>query len=206
MLTANHHRFIYPFFQYYTEYLLKRRFHSVQIFGDFEDRGLPVLLIANHIGWWDGFWAMHLMLKVLHRKFYFMMQEDQLLKYRFFNKTGAFSVRKSSREALQSLSYASSLLEESSNMVLIYPQGQLHSLYNSDFHFQRGLGRLIEGKEGKLHLILSANMIDYGEYPHPSLSIYIKEYQGTMKLDALEKGYNVFYQSCLSEQINRMKI
>ncbi|MFC2604995.1 MAG: hypothetical protein ACFN20_04710 [Bacteroidota bacterium] len=149
---------------------------------------------------------MHLMLKVLHRKFYFMMQEDQLLKYRFFNKTGAFSVRKSSREALQSLSYASSLLDESPNMVLVYPQGQLHSLYNSEFHFQRGLGRLIEGKEGKLHLILSANMIDYGEYPRPSLSIYIKEYQGSMKLDALEEGYNVFYRSCLSEQINRMKI
>ena len=146
------------------------------------------------------------MLKVLHRKFYFMMQEDQLLKYRFFNKTGAFSVRKSSREALQSLSYASSLLEESSNMVLIYPQGQLHSLYDSDFHFQRGLGRFIEGREGKLHLILSANMIDYGEYPRPSLSIYIKEYQETMKLDALEEGYNAFYRSCLSEQINRMKI
>ena len=91
-------------------------------------------------------------------------------------------------------------------MVLIYPQGQLHSLYDSDFHFQRGLGRLIEGREGKLHLILSANMIDYGEYHRPSLSIYIKEYQGTIKLDALEEGYNVFYRSCLSEQINRMKI
>jgi putative phospholipid/glycerol acyltransferase len=206
MLTANHHRFIYPFFQYYTEYQLKRRFHSVQIIGDFEDRGLPVLLIANHIGWWDGFWAMHLMLKVLHRKFYFMMQEDQLLKYRFFNQTGAFSVRKSSRETLQSLSYASSLLEDSSNMVLIYPQGQLHSLYNSDFHFQRGLGRLIEGREGKLHLILSANMIDYGENPRPSLSTYIKEYQGAMKLEVLEEGYNVFYRSCLSQQINRMQI
>lgn len=204
MLTANHHRFIYPFFQYYTEYLLKRRFHSVQIFGDFEDRGLPVLLIANHIGWWDGFWAMHLMLKVLHRKFYFMMQEDQLLKYRFFNQTGAFSIRKSSREALQSLFYASSLLEEPSNMVLIYPQGQLHSLYNSDFHFQRGLGRLIGGREGKLHLILSANMIDYWDHPRPSLSTYIEEYQGAMKLEALEEGYNAFYQSCLSTQINRM--
>ena len=165
MLTANHHRFIYPFFQYYTEYLLKRRFHSVQIFGDFEDRGLPVLLIANHIGWWDGFWAMHLMLKVLHRKFYFMMQEDQLLKYRFFNQTGAFSIRKSSREALQSLSYASSLLEEPSNMVL---------------------------------------MIDYWDHPRPSLSTYIEEYQGAMKLEAVEEGYNAFYQSCLSTQINRM--
>ena len=147
---------------------------------------------------------MHLMLKVLHRKFYFMMQEDQLLKYRFFNQTGAFSIRKSSREALQSLSYASSLLEEPSNMVLIYPQGQLHSLYNSDFLFQRGLGRLIGGREGKLHLILSANMIDYWDHPRPSLSTYIEEYQGAMKLEALEEGYNAFYQSCLSTQINRM--
>lgn len=203
MLAAKHHWFIYPFFQLYTEYLLKRRFHSVQICGEFEDRGLPVLLIANHIGWWDGFWAMHLMLKILHRKFYFMMQEDQLLKYRFFNHTGAFSMRKNSREALQSLSYASSLLEQSSNMVLIYPQGKLCSLYNSDFHFQRGLGRLIENKEGELHLILSANMIDYWEHPRPSLRTYIEEYQGAMRLEALEESYNTFYQSCLSAQINR---
>ena len=90
-------------------------------------------------------------------------------------------------------------------MVLIYPQGQLHSLYDSDFHFQRGLGRLIEGREGKLHLILSVNMIDYGKYPRPSLCTYIEEYQGAMKLETIEEGYNVFYQSCLSKQINRMK-
>ena len=70
MLTANHHRFIYPFFQYYTEYLLKRPFHSVNICGDFEVRGLPVLLIANHIGWWDGVWALLLMLKVVIQHLY----------------------------------------------------------------------------------------------------------------------------------------
>ena len=60
MLRSKHHFFIYPFFQHYTRWLLKRHFRAVTIEGSFADQGKPVLLIGNHIGWWDGFWAMYL--------------------------------------------------------------------------------------------------------------------------------------------------
>lgn len=203
MLKARHYKIVYPFFQHYAEYLLKRKFQAINIHGDFKDKSLPVLLIANHIGWWDGFWAMYLKRKVIHRKFHFMMQEEQLLKYRFFNKTGAFSIKKNSREILRTLSYASSLLEKKENMVLIYPQGKLHSLYLSEFHFEKGIERIIKGKEDKIHLIFSANMLDYWENPRPTLSIYIEEYKGELSCPAIEKAYNIFYQNCLSTQTAR---
>ncbi|MDO4790259.1 MAG: lysophospholipid acyltransferase family protein [Porphyromonas sp.] len=201
MLEARHHPIVYPFFQYYTEYLMKRRFRSVRIVGTFTDRGLPVLLIANHIGWWDGFWAMYLKRKVFKRKFYFMMQEDQLLRYRFFNRTGAFSVNKGSKEIIRSLNYASGLLEQKDNMVLIYPQGKLRSLYCSEFSFQKGIERIAKGKEGKIQVILSANLIDYLAHPKPSVTMYIEEFHGEITHESLERAYNKFYANCLSRQI-----
>ncbi|WP_286833277.1 MULTISPECIES: lysophospholipid acyltransferase family protein [unclassified Proteiniphilum] len=203
MLRSRHHFFIYPFFQHYTRWLLKRHFHQVTVEGTFADRGFPVLLIGNHIGWWDGFWAMYLKLEVVKRKIHFMMQEDQLLRFRFFNYTGAFSVKRNSREALYSLRYASSLLQDKGNMVLIYPQGRLQSLYCKSFHFEKGIERILQGREGMVQLLMSVNMIDYLAHPKPSLTIYLHDYEGQFRREALEEAYNRFYSDCLTLQTSR---
>lgn len=203
MLRSKHHFFIYPFFQHYTRWLLKRRFHRVTIEGRFADRGKPVLLISNHIGWWDGFWAMYLKLEVVKRRFHFMMQEDQLLHFRFFNYTGAFSVNRKSREVVESLQYAASLLQDPANMVLIYPQGRLQSLYCTNFRFEKGIERILQGREGEVQLLMSVNMIDYLVHPKPTLYIYLRDYGGPFRREALEEAYNRFYADCLTIQTAR---
>lgn len=200
MLQSKHHFFIYPFFQHYTRWLIKRNFRRVNVVGSFEDKGKPVLLIANHIGWWDGFWAMYLKLIVVKRRFYFMMQEDQLLRFRFFNYTGGFSVNRGSREVVESLKYAASVLKSSSNMLLMYPQGKLQSLYKPSFHFEKGLERIIKGKEGEVHLLMTVNMIDYLAHKKPSLTIYLCEFEGSFNCVSLENAYNLFYADCLKIQ------
>lgn len=200
MLEAKHHPIVYPFFRHYTEYLLRRHFGGVRIVGDFVDRGLPILLIANHVGWWDGFWAMHLRNKVFGRKFHFMMREDQLLRYRFFNRTGGFSVNKGSREVLRTLAYTSKLLDDKGNMVLIYPQGRLQSLYRSEFEFQKGVERLIAEREGRLHIVLSVNMIDYLADKKPTVTMYIRDFGGELTREGLERAYNEFYAHCIKRQ------
>lgn len=200
MLEAKHHPIVYPFFRHYTEYLLRRHFGGVRIVGDFVDRGLPILLIANHVGWWDGFWAMHLRNKVFGRKFHFMMREDQLLRYRFFNRTGGFSVNKGSREVLRTLAYTSKLLDDKGNMVLIYPQGRLQSLYRSEFEFQKGIERLIAEREGRLHIVLSVNMIDYLADKKPTVTMYIRDFGGELTREGLERVYNEFYAHCIKRQ------
>ncbi len=200
MIKAKHHFFIYPFFQYYTLYLLRKKFHSVRVIGEFFDENKPILLIANHVSWWDGFWAMFLNLNRLKRKFYFMMQENQLLKFRFFNKTGAFSVNKNSREIIQSINYASVILEDKRNMLLIYPQGKIQSIYEHKFNFEKGIERILKEKNGKVQLVFSVNLIDYFSQPKPSLYIYIETYSGQFTRNNIEFSYNEFYQNCVNKQ------
>ena len=200
MLKSRHHFIVYPFFQHYTRYLLKTRYHSVSIENHFDDNGNAVLLIGNHVGWWDGFWGMYLNLKVLKRKFHFMMLEEQLLKYRFFNYTGAFSVDKGSRSVVESIRYASELLNDSENMLLMYPQGRLHSMYEHHFQFEKGLERMLKNRERKVQVVFSANLVDCFTEPKPSLSIYTENYEGACTVEALEHAYNDFYARCLEKQ------
>ena len=200
MLKSRHHFIVYPFFQHYTRYLLKTRYHSVSIENHFDDNGNAVLLIGNHVGWWDGFWGMYLNLKVLKRKFHFMMLEEQLLKYRFFNYTGAFSVDKGSRSVVESIRYASELLNDSKNMLLMYPQGRLHSMYEHHFQFEKGIERMLKNRERKVQVVFSANLVDCFTEPKPSLSIYTENYEGAFTVEALEQAYNDFYTRCLEKQ------
>jgi hypothetical protein len=111
MLKASHHCLIYPFFSPIYAFVDETEFSFGKHYSDkfFFVGNLPLLMIANHISWWDGFWAMYLNLKVFHKKFYFMMLEDQLLKFRFFQWTGGFSIKKKSREMIESLTYASKI-------------------------------------------------------------------------------------------------
>ena len=200
MLKSRHHFIVYPFFQHYTRYLLKTRYHTVSIENHFADNGNAVLLIGNHVGWWDGFWAMYLNLKVLKRKFHFMMLEEQLLRYRFFNYTGAFSVNKGSRSVVESIRYASELLNDSKNMLLMYPQGRLHSMYEHHFQFEKGIERMLKNRERKVQVVFSANLVDCFTEPKPSLSIYTENYEGAFTVEALEQAYNDFYARCLEKQ------
>lgn len=200
MLKAKHHFFIYPFFQYYTLWELKRKFHRVEMIGNFEDENKPILLIANHVSWWDGFWAMYLNLKQIKRKFHFMMQEDQLMKYRFFNLTGAFSISKNSREMIESLKYTSDLLVDKQNLVLMYPQGKIYSIYEDNFIFQKGIERILSDKKDKIQLIFSANLVDYFSNSKPSLFVYFQTYKGEYYKQAIEAGYNDFYKQSINHQ------
>ena len=200
MLKSRHHFIVYPFFQHYTRYLLKTRYHTVSIENHFADNGNAVLLIGNHVGWWDGFWAMYLNLKVLKRKFHFMMLEEQLLRYRFFNYTGAFSVNKGSRSVVESIRYASELLNDSENMLLMYPQGRLHSMYEHHFQFEKGIERMLKNRERKVQVVFSANLVDCFTEPKPSLTIYTENYEGAFTVEALEQAYNDFYARCLEKQ------
>ena len=81
--------------------------------GAFSYSGNPVLAIANHISWWDGFCLMHLNLKVLNRKFNFMMLEVQLKKHWYFQYSRAYSVKKKSQSVISSIAYTAELLQHS---------------------------------------------------------------------------------------------
>ena len=131
IVKARHHIIVYPFFQWYTLHIVSRNFKNVHISGNFHEKGLPILLIANHVSWWDGFWVSYLNLKVFKRKYHFMMLEKQLKCFPVLNKTGGYSIKKGSRTVLESLQYTAELLNDSGNAVLLFPQGKIQSMYCS---------------------------------------------------------------------------
>lgn len=197
---AKHHFFLYPFFQYYTLWKISRNFHKVDIKGKFNEKGFPVLLISNHFSWWDGFWADYLNQKLFHRKFYFMMLEEQLKQHMFFNKTGGYSIKKHSRTVIETLDYTARLLADKNNLVLLFPQGEIQSLYTFPIIFEKGIEYIMKKVHGKIHLIFLVNLVDYFSNSKPVIYMYLKEYNGNnYSTEELEKEYNSFYSVCISD-------
>ncbi len=202
ILRAKHNFIIYPFFRWYAGFIIKRYNSTVKIIGEFKDRNLPVLLISNHISWWDGFWAMYINQNVLHRKFHFMMLEEQLRKYWFFNFTGGFSVNKNTKSIVDTLNYTSNLLTDKENMVLIFPQGEIQSLHNQNIQFEKGVERILKNKKNSVQVVFSVNLIDYFSNPKPGIYFHIREYtEEGFDLQSIQENYNKFYAESVHKQM-----
>lgn len=204
---ATHHPIIYPFLRLYTVLKIKRNFHGVLIKGEYVEKKMPILLISNHISWWDGFWAEYLNIKLFHRKFYFMMLEEELKKHMFFNKTGGYSVRKGSRSIIETLNYTADLLNDSRNLVLIFPQGKLESIHNQNIKFEKGIEHVIKKVKGNIQILFLVNLVEYFADPKPGLIIYFKEYTGSdFSTYNLQMEYNNFYSACVAENSLRSSL
>ncbi len=204
IIKARHHWIVYPFFKFYAVFKIRRHFNKVIISGDFQQKNLPLLLISNHVSWWDGFWVMYINLKLFHKRFHFMMLEDQLRKFSFFINTGGYSVKKKSRSVIESINYTIELLSDSKNLVMLFPQGRITSIYDQSFQFEKGLERILKEVNGKVQIIFLANLIDYFSNQKPSLFIYLKEYDNmNTDIEKIQKEYNMFYSGCVAENIKK---
>lgn len=201
MIKAKHHKVIYPLFQGLTRFLIKHNFESYSIQGDFIDHGKAVLVLSNHISWWDGFWIMLLKLNVIKRRFHFMMLEQQLKKHWYFQYTGGYSIKKHSRSILESINYTNGLLLDDENMVLIFPQGEINSMHKHTTEFNQGVKRIVNNMESKSSILFVINTIDYFSKSKPKLYINIESHQAKdFQEHDIEKAYNKFYAEVINAQ------
>lgn len=187
---------------YYSVNKLNKAFHPVCIKNTVEDKKLPVLLIANHFCWWDGFIQYRLNRKTFGRRLHVMMLEEQLRKFMILNQCGAFSINRCSREMVKSLQYATDLLKDKRNMVLLFPQGQIESLYTQDFRFGSGLDYILKHLKNEIQLVFNINLVDYYSCKRPSLSIYTTGFDYVANSGiCIEDAFNEFAESCKLQQI-----
>lgn len=122
-----------------------------------------------------------------------MMLEKELRKRILFSYSGGFSIAPGSRETIESLEYAGSLLTKSDNLVLMFPQGKLHSIYHDQFSFQKGVEKIIKhAPEAKI--VFMASLIDYFDHPKPDLYFYLQNYEGPANSEAIEASYREFFR------------
>lgn len=202
MIKARHDSVIYPFFQWYSSWIIRRNFHHVVIEGTIPKTDRPILLLANHVSWWDGFWALYLNTIVFQRRFHFMMLENQLRKYWYFTRCGGFSVQKRSRNILESLDYTSQLLLNPKNLVLIFPQGEICSQQQWNIHFEKGVEHIMKHKiQNAVQVVFLISLTDYFTHKKPVLTFFLHEYtnSGTSTVE-LRAAFSDFYKNCQNHQ------
>ena len=204
MIKANHTYWGKLFFKYFAKIRLGSHFRSIEFIGSFDDRNLPILVISNHFTWWDGFIQLLLNEKFFHRKFHVMMLEEQLKRFMILNNGGCFSVKKNSREILESLQYSVDLLSDKQNIMLLFPQGELQSMHTDYFAFEAGLDYILKKRKNEIDIIFNVNLVDYFSFKKPGLSIYFKRYLlKNNDLKQIEIDFNTYATECKLQQLRK---
>ncbi len=201
MILPQHDKLISFLFGNYIRMILNRHFHKIVVSGDMPDPGKSVLLVGNHFSWWDGFIAWYLNSVYLKKRFHIMMLEEQLSRWRFFTRLGAFSIQPESRSVIESLDFSGRILTDPENLLVMYPQGEIQSMYNNDFSFSRGVIRIIRSVENNPPgIIFYGALTEYFSQRRPSLFIYLKSFSlgKDITISEIENGYNSFYRYCIS--------
>ncbi|MEE4177659.1 MAG: lysophospholipid acyltransferase family protein [Bacteroides sp.] len=202
MIKASHHPFYLAFFGTFIRLFLRLQFRKVSVHGSIDAPGKSLLVIGNHFSWWDGFFPLYVRKKVFKRKLHVMILEEQLSQRLFLARMGAFSIKKGSRSAIESLNYASSLLGEPENMVLLFPQGRFQSHHQHPLSFEHGWLRIPKNVKGPFQMVFMAYLTDYFDHPRPELNLYLEDYTLPEDLNPqiIENDYNTFLKHCIEQQ------
>lgn len=147
MIRAQHRLWADRIFHPYLKWLFKRHFDTIQLLGTPPEipNDLPLLLLPNHSTWWDGFFVYLLNKRIFRRTAYLMMLEEQLSKYWFFSKIGAYSIEPEDRRGIiESLEYTVELLHEQMSLISVFPQGELLPWHTRPLGYKRGVEWILQ--------------------------------------------------------------
>jgi 1-acyl-sn-glycerol-3-phosphate acyltransferase len=202
MIKARHLFWQTNFFKVYVPLILRWDFSRVICMNQPPLSDEPILLIGNHFSWWDGFIAHHINRKFWKKRFHVMMLEQELSQRMFLNKAGAFSINKGNRSILETMNYTADLLKNPKNLVVIYPQGKIQSLYNRSFSFGKGIRYLTERSDLNFRVVNYLAVVDYFSSRHPALYLYFQDqgFSQNLSYTDIENDFNHFYRACMKQQ------
>lgn len=181
------------FFAGYIKRAIKRNFRVINFNHIEVENNKAILLLANHFSWWDGFILYYLNAKLLKKNFHIMVLEETMQRVKFFKYLGAFSVNKNSREVVDSLNYATQLLNDPQNLVVIFPQGKLCSNFITDVNFEKGVMKILEQVKNNFQLVMAAAFIENFEHKKSSVNIYLQNIPHT-KFENIAKLNDIYQQ------------
>lgn len=131
----------------YLRWDIPRGFHNVYLtgeIGEFQDDGkTPLIVCLNHSSWWDAMFGLLIEEEFFNWERYSVMEEKQLLRYRFFSKIGMIGVdRTGLKGAREFLQYVQPLLKGRRRSLWLTPQGEFGSNYQRPIKFQSGVSHI----------------------------------------------------------------
>jgi 1-acyl-sn-glycerol-3-phosphate acyltransferase len=106
---------------------VRAAFRGVWVRGALPSSRDGLVVYLNHSSFWDGF-IVHQLGHAAGWDTYAVMEEQNLAKYPFHTRIGAFSIRRGdARSAVETLKYAKSVLARPNACVAIFPQGEIRA-------------------------------------------------------------------------------
>lgn len=177
MIEAQHKLSAHLLLRWYLSNSFSRYFHGVYLLDSVPEIPAedPIILAPNHSSWWDGFLAYAINRQTYRRRFYILMLESELQKYKFFAKVGAFSIDPGApKQITKSIHYMSSLCtEEKSICMVFFPQGALLPNVPESYNFKGGL-TLVNPKRTSW-IIPTYFQIESGRQPKPIYYLVLGE-------------------------------
>lgn len=194
------------FFTWYIGFILRKDFSKFSFNKTPFDEQRSILLLANHFSWWDGFMIFWINRLHFKKEFHVMVTEENYNKVWFLRYLGAFPVSRQPKKMMWSLEHAGRLLDDSRNLVLIFPQGKLHSNHIKEIAFEKGLINLINSSAKHFQYVFSASFVDYFETRKPAVVTYLRSWEGAefASLQLIKSAYNKHYEHSRQQQCQRI--
>ncbi len=129
------------------------------------------LVYANHSNWWDGF-VLHQVGRAAGWDAYCVMEEQNLERYRFLSRLGAFSIRRGEwASSLETLRYAGQLLRKPRAAVCLFPEGELRPFGEQPLRLERGVELL--ARVGKVECVPLAIRYAFFEHERPDVLVEV---------------------------------
>ena len=201
MIKARHVGLAVWFFNWYLTAIIRRDFRQVVFDMPMLEAGKSILVLANHFSWWDGFFQVYSNRFHFRKRYHVMMLEEQLRPRWLLRYAGAYSIRIGHRSTLETLAYTNEVLQNPSNMVLVFPQGRIESQYVPHVGFQNGVLRLLKSLPENAHILFCVASIDYGSARKPTLYLNYKLFTG--HASEVEAGYAAYYEAIREAQAQK---
>jgi len=203
---------LYRFLLWPVLWFSRKRFNKM-IINDIDIKpGHSYILMTNHFGFFDGFFAYYLCFNYINKKqklkgLYSMSVKKQMEKKWWLKYAGSFSVDPGKKSVAESLSYAASRLNEPGNLLIFYPQGELESAYVRHIDFKDGLYEIVTRTKGNCQLIWSSILTEYFEGYKPSVYFNLLDC-GTNKdfdFEVLKRTINTHHLNAIKRNIRYTK-
>lgn len=167
----------------YVHWKLRSNFRGIWCEGALPDSDEPLLVYANHTSFWDGF-AAHALSEANHRDGYALMEEQNLARYPFLRRIGAFSIRRGeAKSARETIKYAAQLLKQPRAVVCVFPQGTLAPRANAPLRLEGGV-ELLARITGVRCVPVSMNF-GFFEHEYPDIVMHVGNAHAPESLEAM---------------------
>ncbi|WNG43982.1 acyltransferase [Archangium minus] len=155
----------------YVGWKLRSSFRGLWVRGQLPRGDDARLVYMNHSNWWDGF-VLHQVGRAAGWDTYCVMEEQNLERYRFLARIGAFSIRRGEwASSLETLRYAGQLLKKPRAAVGIFPEGELRPFGVLPLRLERGVELL--ARVGKAECLPLAIRYAFFEHERPDVLVEV---------------------------------